>query len=189
VSTQLLLVAAAGGLALALHARRAPGREARFALALVLGVGLARAGDALGFQDRSDLLLAASGGFSVLFVPLGPLALARWSAAFLSLPLPLALARLGCLPAGCCRGVGGEALPIFEAAGLVLLHALLGRAGGAPREVALFAVGFGALRLAQLPWRPGVPGDIAPEGIAALWLLGGLVALRPFPRGRAVTGE
>jgi len=186
VSAQLLLLCAAGGLALALHARRAPGRGVRFALALVLGVGLARAGDALGFQDRPDLLLAASGGFSVLFVPLGPLVLARWPAAFACLPLPLALARLGCLAAGCCRGVGGEALPIVEAAGLVLLQVLLERGAGAAR-VALFAVGFGALRLAQTPWRPGVPGCITPEGVAALWLVGGLVALPLLPRGRDVT--
>jgi hypothetical protein len=175
VKGQLLVVCAAGWLALLLHACRAPGRGPRFALALLVGVLLARLGDALLFRVRPDLLLAASGGFSILFVPGGPLLAARGPDAFASLPLPLALARLGCLAGGCCRGVSGEALPLFEAAGLVVLHAVMGRTPPA-RLPGVFALGFGALRLAQAPWRPAVAG-VAPEWIAALWLAGGVVAL------------
>jgi hypothetical protein len=160
-------------LALWLHARRDRARSARFALALLAGALLARAGDALLWGEPGHWLEPQQ-SVSVLFVPLGLLLLAPQPAAFASLPLPLALARLGCLAAGCCRGASGEPLPLFEAAALGALH--LGVARGADDLApARFALGFGALRLAQSPWRPPPPRAsaelVTPELVALAWML------------------
>jgi hypothetical protein len=174
---QLAAWCAAFWLAVWLHARREPRvrERVRFALALGLGAGLARVGQSALFGS-ADRILDAGASFSLLFLPVGVLVLAPSSAAFASLPLALAVARLGCLPAGCCRGVGGQPLPLVEAAALALLHSALAR--GAPDAVVeRFAFAFGGFRLLETPWRPPVPAGAAatPELVAVCWI--GLGAL------------
>jgi hypothetical protein len=161
-------------LALWLYARRAPGRSGRFALALGVGTLLARAGESLLWGAPARLLQPGE-SFSVLFLPLGVLLVSPQAAAFASLPLALALARLGCLAAGCCRGASGEPLPLFEALAWTALHPLVAR--GEPGATAgRFALAFGALRLAEAPWR--APAALAgarplatPEQVALGWVL------------------
>jgi hypothetical protein len=169
---QLAAWCAAFWLAVGLHARREPRGRARvrFAFALGLGAVLARLGDSVLFEGGGRMLDPRE-SFSVLFLPLGVLAIAPSAAGFAALPLALAMARLGCVAAGCCRGVGGEPLPIFEASTLALLHPILARAE--PEAVAgRFAFAFGALRLLESPWRPPVPaGALAtPELVALGWI-------------------
>jgi hypothetical protein len=169
---QLAAWSAAFWLALGLHARGADARSTpRFALALLAGALLARFGHALLWGDPAHALDPRESA-SVLFVPLGPLLLAAGPAAFASLPLPLALARLGCLAAGCCRGTAGEPLPLYEAAALGALHVALAR-GPSAAAPARFALGFGAIRLAQAPWRPAPNAGalVTPELVALAWLL------------------
>lgn len=177
-AVQLATWSAAFWLALRLEARRPPARPARFALALVLGAVLARAGHAL-LWSRPRPGLAAGEAVSVLFVPLGLLLVGSGPGAFASLPLPLAVARLGCLAAGCCRGASGEWLPLYEAAFLVALHRALARGtlAAAPER---FAWAFGALRLAEAPWRPRVEtapldGCVTPGAVALGWIAIGSV--------------
>ncbi len=175
---QLVAWSAAFWLALRLHARRQPGNSTRFALALLLGAALARVGFAL-LWGRPQHGLDASEGVSVLFVPLGLLLIRSGPAAFASLPLPLAVARLGCLAAGCCRGAAGERLPLYEAAILVALHAALAR-GALEAAPERFAWAFGGLRLAQSPWRPRVEtpllaGFATPDAVALGWIAVGAV--------------
>ena len=181
---QLAAWSAAFWLAVALHARHAaePLRRARFIGALVVGALLARAGHAL-FWGEPRRMLEPGADLSILFFPLGVLALAPHVAAFASLPLALALARLGCLPAGCCRGVGGELLPAFEATAWVAVHFVLVRA--TPDRVAeRFAFAFGGLRLVQAPWRLPVSAVVTPELVALAWLGAG-AALRIARRRRS----
>jgi prolipoprotein diacylglyceryltransferase len=138
----------------------------------------------------------------VLFAPLGVLAAGPWRAAagvrarFLAAALralvpALAVARLGCLAAGCCWGTptslpwgltpaGGtlpcHPTPLYEIAGLLLLGALLARLP--ERYVpAPFAVGFGALRLAIEPFRAAPPLGAPALPVAVLagaWIAVGL---------------
>jgi hypothetical protein len=179
---QLAAWSAAFWLALRLHARSRATSPARFALALLLGAVLARAGHAL-LWSRPQHGLAAGEAVSVLFVPLGLLLIGAGPGAFASLPLPLAVARLGCLAAGCCRGACGERLPLYEAAFLVALHGVLARGtlAAAPER---FAWAFGGLRLAQSPWRPRVEtaplgGFATPEAVALGWIaIGAVLAAR-----------
>lgn len=175
---QLVAWSAAFWLALRLEARRPAASPARFALALLLGAVLARAGHAL-LWGRPQHGLAAGEAVSVLFVPLGLLLVGSGPGTFASLPLPLAVARLGCLAAGCCRGASGEWLPLYEAAFLVALHGALARGtlAAAPER---FAWTFGGLRLAEAPWRPGVEtaplgGFVTPEAVALGWIAVGSV--------------
>jgi hypothetical protein len=169
---QLLAWSAAFWLALRLHERRQPGSPVRFALALLLGAALARVGFAL-LWGRPRHLLDASAGASVLFVPLGLLLTRVGPAAFASLPLPLAVARLGCLAAGCCRGAADEPLALYEAAVLVALHGALAR-GALAAAPERFAWAFGGLRLAESPWRPRVgTGFSTPEAVALGWVAAG----------------
>ena len=98
--------------------------------------------------------------------------------AFASLPLPLAVARLGCLAAGCCHGASGEPLPLYEALLLVVLHGALGR-GALAAAPERFAWAFGGLRLAEAPWRPRVEGAplagfATPEAVALGWIAAGV---------------
>ena len=181
---KLLAVSGSFWLALLLHDRREPRRTPRYAASLCFGAVLARLGCAWAFGDGWPAL-DPRGGFSVLLVPLGLLALAPWGAAFASLPLPLALARLGCVAAGCCLGRDGEPLPLLEVAVLGALHLVLCRS---PIRLTpgLFLVAFGGLRIAELPWRPGpLAAAVAPEAIAGLEILAGAVWLlassRPPP--------
>jgi hypothetical protein len=177
--------------ALVLYARRArPGRPVRFALALVLGAAFAHAGwlllhapaiwPALG--SRPGLLLDPSLGFCMLFLPLGPLLLERSAAAFASLPLALAVAKLGCLAAGCCLGIpttapwavaGLHPTALYEVAGLLGLHAVVLRAE-ARWAAPLVLGGIGALRLWIEPLRAAPPlgaPAVPPAALAAGWLL------------------
>jgi hypothetical protein len=179
--------------ALWLYRRRArPAQTARFALALALGAALAHAGWLVmhgpvawpAVRARPGLLLDPSTGFCVLFVPFGVLLLERSPAAFGALPLALAVARLGCLAAGCCTGrptvapwavAGLHPTALYEVAGLLALHAVAWRAN--PRRTALFVLGgLGALRLLidplRAPPRLGAP-IVPPAPVAALWLLVG----------------
>jgi hypothetical protein len=173
---RLLLVCGAFWLALLLHDRREPRRTPRFAASLLLGAALARLGCLWVFGGSSSTL-DPQGGFSLLFLPLGPLALAPGGAAFASLPLPMALARLGCLAAGCCRGRDGEALPLIESASFGALHLALCVAQ-IRRVPALFLIAFGGLRIAEHPWRPTPAADaVAPEVIAGLHVLVGVLWL------------
>ena len=178
---QLAAWCAAFWLAVAMHARREPRPRARvqFALALALGALLARIGHGLLFEAAGRVLDPRE-SFSVLFLPVGLLALAPTPAAFSALPLALATARLGCLAAGCCRGAGGEPLPIFEATAFALLHPILAR--GEPEAAAgRFVFAFGGLRLLESPWRPPVPAGAAatPELVALGWIaLGALLLAR-----------
>jgi len=170
---QLAAWCAAFWLAVSLHARREPRRRERawFALALGLGAVIARVGHSLLFGGAGRMLDPRE-GFSVLFLPLGVFALAPSPVAFSALPLALAVARLGCLAAGCCHGLGGEPLPLFEASALALLHPIVAR--GAPEAAAgRFAFAFGGLRLLESPWRPPVPaGAVATPALVALGWIG-----------------
>ena len=170
-------------------ARRRP-RPLRFACALGLGALLAHAGWLLlharsiwpALRARPGLLLDPSLGFCVLFLPLGLLLLERSAAAFASLPLALAVARLGCLAAGCCLGTptsapwalaGLHPTALYEVAGLLALHVAAARTD--PRFAApLVLGGIGALRLAIDPLRAAPPLGapvLPPAAIAAAWLV------------------
>lgn len=176
--------------ALYLYARRArPTRSVRFGLALALGAAFAHAGWLLlhapaiwpALRARPGLLLDPSLGFCVLFLPLGPLLLERSAAAFASLPLALAVARLGCLAAGCCHGTptsapwavaGLHPTALYEVAGLLALHGAVARAE-ARFAAPLVLGGIGALRLLIDPLRAAPPLGapiLPPAAIAAAWL-------------------
>jgi hypothetical protein len=182
----LLLLSAAFWTALALAARREsdPRLLGRLAAGLAAGALAAHLGWALlhahALAERPALLLSP-GGFCVLFVPLGLIAAApgrgaereRYlAAAFASLPLALAVARLGCLASGCCGGapVRGASFEhpaaLYEVAGLAALHAVA--RGSPPARVApLVLGGLGALRLAVGPFR--APPAEAP--LVPVWLV------------------
>jgi hypothetical protein len=182
---QLLAVCAAFWLALWQHDRRAPDGTARFALALLIGAALARAGQVIAFEGTPTprALLAPESGVSILFVPLGVLLLAPTPAAFASLPLPLAVARLGCVAAGCCRGDAGEPLALVEAAALLALHRALERIPP-HRTPAAFALAFGAIRLLEQPWRAAPERGfawLAPTEAAVAWLAAGLALYHARP--------
>lgn len=176
--------------ALLLYRHRArPARSVRFGLALALGAAFAHAGWLLlhapaawpALRARPGLLLDPSLGFCVLFLPLGPLLLERSAAAFASLPLALAVARLGCLAAGCCDGTptsapwavaGLHPTGLYEVAGLLALHGAVSRAEGR-LAAPLVLGGIGALRLLIDPLRAAPPLGapiVAPGAIAAAWL-------------------
>jgi hypothetical protein len=174
--------------ALVLYRLRGGPRTVRFACALGLGAALAHAGWLLlnapaswpALRARPGLLLTPA-GFCVLFVPLGPLLLERSAAAFASLPLALAVARLGCLVAGCCQGAplpvawsmaGLHPAPIYEIAGLLALHGAVSRAG-ARSAAPLALAGFGLLRLLIEPLRAPPPLGapmLPPAALAAAWV-------------------
>jgi hypothetical protein len=125
-------------------------------------------------------------GQSVLFAPLGILLLApgrssarsRYLSAGLgSLPLGFAVARLGCMAAGCCHGIAGahalDPAPLGDIAGLLALGALTRRLPDALVGPATLS-GFGALRLALEPLRappPLGPPVVAPSVLAIGWIL------------------
>jgi hypothetical protein len=171
---QPVLWSAAFWTALWLYARRAGARPARFGFALALGAAFAHAGWLLlhapqtwpALPARPGLLVDPLLGSCVLFLPLGPLLLERSPAAFASLPLALAVARLGCLAAGCCQGAR-----VFEIAGLLALHRAVGGAGALAVPIVLG--GIGALRLLLDPFRaePPLGAPLVPaSAIAAAWI-------------------
>lgn len=169
------------------------GRPLRFALALALGAALAHAGWLLlhapvlwpALRLRPSLLFDPSFGFCVLFVPLGLLLLERSSAAFASLPIALAIAKLGCIAAGCCWGTptaapwavaGLHPTPLYEIAGLLVLAALAGQVE-ARFTASLVLGGLGALRLLVEPLRAQPPLGaplVSAAAIAAAWLVFGV---------------
>ena len=211
----LVCLSAAFWVALGGYLRREPeGDHAlRMIVGLALGGALAHLGWAALYADRiwtqPDALLAP-GGFSVLFVPLGPLAVAPWrasraerdrflAAAFASLPLALATARIGCLVAGCCGGIptdlpwgvrlAGDPIArhptaLYDIAGLLALNRTACRL---PREHVPSAVlvGLGLLRLAIDPLRAlpplGLP-LVSASWIAGLWVgVGAWIGLAARP--------
>jgi hypothetical protein len=179
----------------------------RLVLALAVGAALAHLGwVALHLPhvlDHPLRILDPTRGFSILFLPLGPLLLAPRGApqrraflarSFASLPLALAVARLGCLAAGCCYGVPTSApwgvpgaagasvhpTPLYEVLGCLGLHGVLRRLSS--RWVTpVFLTGFGLIRLFVEPWRstgPIDPPGFPPALIAAAWLAAGLQLAR-----------
>ena len=193
---QLLALFGAFWTALALYARRSHSPEpARFVGALGLGAVFAHLGWAVlhvpAVAAHPSALLDPARGLTVLFVPLGLLLLERSAAAFASLPLALAVARLGCLAAGCCHGAAGEPTPVYEAAGLVMLHGVVSRLP--ERRVAPAVLGgFGLVRLLVEPWRapPPLGEPLAPAAwIAAAWIAGGgMLAIGSARSPRAALG-
>jgi hypothetical protein len=137
----------------------------------------------------------------VLFVPLGVLCAAPrarrarrdyLAAALGALPLAFAVARLGCLAAGCCPGTasalpwslpdgrGARAHPVaaYDALGSASLHLAL-RSVRLALRAGLALAGFGALRLALEPLRAPPPLGapcLSPAWLAALWLAAGLAS-------------
>ncbi|MEN8184241.1 MAG: prolipoprotein diacylglyceryl transferase family protein [Myxococcota bacterium] len=177
-----------------------------FVAGLGLGAVFAHGGWVLLHVDQvaqhPELIGNPALGRSVLFFPLGLLALtpARASAAtrrawldasFAALPPALAVARLGCLVAGCCGGlpIGGEFFlkwhptPLYEMGGLWLLGLIIrGCPSGLVAPVVL--AGFGAVRAAVDPLRAPAPlgSPLLPPGLLALaWLVAGAaLGLRPL---------
>ena len=189
--------------ALALYSRSGrSGRPApepfRFVAALALGAVFAHLGWALlhgsAVAAHPEVFLDPTRGFCVLFVPLGPLLLAPRPAAFASLPLALAVARLGCLAAGCCHGESGEPTPLYEIGGLVILHRVVGHLP-ARWVTPVVLAGLGLIRLAVEPMRSAPPlGEpVVPiVAIAALWVALGVamaVRLAGYPGTPARPGE
>ena len=148
-------------------------------------------------------LLQPGAGASVLFVPLGPMGLglglrrsggvgAFWASSARALAPAIAMARFGCVLAGCCSGrlwPGGTPGPWPHSAGyptaLIEWAAWLGVSFllfRIPREKVLgaFLLAFGGLRLVAEPLRESPPqGDpcLDPGWIALGWLFLGLVAV------------
>jgi hypothetical protein len=111
-------------------------RPKRFVAGLGLGVGASHLGwatlHAPEVWARPWVLLDPTVGFCVLFFPLGLVLCEGSAAAFRTLPLAMAVARLGCIAGGCCHGrptalpwVPGGLHPtqLYEIAGLLALHA------------------------------------------------------------------
>lgn len=188
--TPVLALAAAAPVAWLGFARDpdAATHRARFAVGLVAGAACALGGGAVLHGDPGA-------GASILLFPVGVLASelglpeperARYRAAALrALPLAWAVARVGCLAAGCCGGVpanpfgawtGVHPTPVYEMAGLAVLHVVV---RDRPPRVAAAAVlaGFGGIRLAVEPLRaaPAAGPPLIPAAwLAALWVAAGL---------------
>jgi hypothetical protein len=188
------------------------GGEAESGPRFVAGLALAGASAHLGWallhlddvMAHPRVLLNPAAGHSVLFAPLGILASAprgstarqRYLAVALgSLPQAFAVARLGCLAGGCCRGVGGfpgaDATPICEIAGLLALARWTRRLRAAwVGPATLF--GFGTLRLMTEPFRaPSALGEplIAPPVLATGWVAIGAAMAVGCLRRRRTVGE
>ena len=199
VSTQLLQLSALFGAfwtAIALYARLSPSpAPARFVGALGLGAVFAHLGWAAlhwpAVAAHPAALLDPTRGLTLLFVPLGLLLLERSPAAFASLPLAFAVARLGCLATGCCHGPEGEPTPLTEIAGLVALHGVVRRLPALWVTPTVLA-GVGLIRLATEPLRampplgePLVPASV----IATAWIAGGgMLAMGSARSPRAALG-
>ena len=188
------------------------GGEAESGSRFVAGLALAGASAHLGwaFLHLDDVmahpraLLNPAVGHSVLFAPLGILALApgrrapreRYLAAALGcLPQAFAVARLGCLACGCCHGIqavfGADATPLCEIAGLLALAGWTRRLPAAWVGPATLS-GFGSIRLLTEPFRAPPPlGEplIAPTALGIGWIaIGAAMALAVLQRPRPVLG-
>ena len=188
MSDHLLQLAALCGAfwtAVFLFDRDATTGHTRFVFGLALGAVFAHLGWAMlnltAVSERPWAVVDPTVGFSVLFVPLGLLLLAQWSEAFATLPLALAVARVGCLAAGCCHGENGEPTPLYEIGGLVILHGVVAHLS-ARWVTPVVLAGLGLIRLAVEPMRSTPPlGEPAVPivAIAALWVaLGIAMAVR-----------
>ncbi len=136
---------------------------ARFVVGLALGAALARMG---------GLLFAPAG--ILLAAPLrAPRRASFLDAALPALPLACAVAKLGCVAAGCCAAAGGEALG-FAAVGAAL------RVVPRERGAVLALAGFGLVRLAALPFRPEARGS---AWLAAVWLAAAALRCPPSRGG------
>jgi hypothetical protein len=193
---QLLALFGAFWTAIALYARRSPSPEPlRFVGALGLGAVFAHLGWAVlhwpAIAAQPSAPLDPARGLTVLFVPLGLLLLERSPAAFASLPLALAVARLGCLATGCCHGPEGEPTPLYEIGGLVVLYGVIRHLSARSLTPAVLA-GFGLIRLATEPIRAMPPlGDplVPVAWIAAAWVTGGaMLAIASARTPRAALG-
>lgn len=195
-AVQVVLLFAALWTAVALY--RGP-EPCRFALALALGAMATHLGWALlhwpEAREHPAALLDPTLGYSVLFFPIGPLLLAPGAATWRALPLALAVARVGCLVAGCCGGVrgsfGNHPTPVYEIALLLLLHVAL-RSTPEPRSTGVFLLGFGLVRWIVEPFRAPPPlGEpaLSAAAIAGAWMGLGLIALLPraLRRGAVAT--
>jgi hypothetical protein len=188
----------------------------RFLAGLVLGAAFSHLGWAalhpILLREAPRLLLEPGTGYTVLCLPIGLLAAAPWrappaerstwlAAALGSLPLAIAVARLGCLAAGCCHGLPSDLpwatrsgpdgvlrhpTPLYEIAGLAVLHLALRIAQRAWMPAAALA-GFGAVRLAVSPWRAEPPLG-PPAVLAAAWVAIGLVWRGAVARESADSG-
>ena len=185
------------------------GGEAESGTRFVAGLALAGASAHLGWallhlQDvmaHPRVLLNPAAGHSVLFAPLGILALSpgtraareRYLAAALgSLPEAFAVARLGCLASGCCQGTlavfGIDAIPLGEIAGLLALARWTRRLPAAWVGPATLS-GFGTLRLLSETFRAPAPlGEplLSPSVLGIGWVavgaaMGLAVSRRPRP--------
>jgi hypothetical protein len=189
------------------------GGTAETATRFVAGLALAAASAHLGWAllHLGDLaahpraLLNPAAGHSVLFAPLGVLALtprrrgARelyLAPALGSLPRAFAVARLGCLACGCCRGIegclGAHPTRLYEIAGLLGLAEWTRRLPAA-WVAPVTLLGFGTLRLLTEPFRaPSLPGDrvIAPVALAFAWIaVGSAMAVRASRHPLPSVGE
>lgn len=159
------------------------GNPARFTVALVTGAAFAHLGWAAlhlpSIVGHPRAILDPSVGFTVLFFPLGVLAFCREPDAWRSLPLALAVARLGCWVVGCCSGVsapwGVHPVALYDLLLLVVLHWTVKRVDD-PWVGSAFCVGFALIRILVEPLRAVPPlGEpiLAPAIVALAWLLFG----------------
>jgi hypothetical protein len=162
---QGLAVCAAFWAAVAFYGPRSPGCP-RFAAGLALGALAAQL--AWFWPPRADP------GASLLLLPAGLLVADRSAQAFAALPLPIALARLGCLAAGCCGAEHSVPLPAVEAACFGALQLGLRRVASAAVP-GVFLAAFGAIRLLESPWRAAGPSRSLAVGLACAWLALGVV--------------
>lgn len=162
--------------ALVVHGAAGGRERSRFILGLWLSLicahgawGLFHLPDAMAEPSR----VLQPGAVSVLLVPLGILLVAPWREALAALPLALGVARLGCLPYGCCYEVAWNALP--ELAGYGMLHLAARRWPHNTTPIVL--CGFGAIRLLSLPLRrqPAVEPFVDPAFVAVAWIAAGLL--------------
>lgn len=169
-------------------------RPVRFLWGLVLGAGCARLGWAV-FHTSAWLtspwsVVDATGGFTILAVPLGPLlltpggvstrpGLAYRAAVARALTPAFALSRLGCWMVGCCGGkpiseVASHPVALYEIVGWLLLAAGLRRVP-VSWVPGVWLMAFGGLRLLLEPLR-AVPPLGEPE-VEAVWIAGAWMLL------------
>jgi len=206
-----IALGAAFWMAIFVYLRRGGEAESgsRFVAALVLAAASAHFGWALlhlgEVAAHPRALLNPAVGHCVLFAPLGILAAApfrgaareRYLAAALgSLPEAFAVARLGCLACGCCRGrgelLGADATLLFEIAALLALGGWTGRLLAVWVGPATLS-GFGAIRLLTEPLRAPArlaQPVIAPAALAIGWIaIGTAMAVVALQRPRPGLGR